>query len=55
MSNPSRRRSIASMLTWMNVLVSGIALILAYVSFFGYNLFTYREAAVTTFQVRRKL
>ncbi|MGA8729430.1 MAG: ATP-binding protein [Terracidiphilus sp.] len=46
MSNPSRRRSIASTLTWMNVLVSGIALILAYVSFFGYNLFTYREAAV---------
>ncbi len=48
MSKPSRPRSIASMLTWMNVLVSGIALMLAYVSFLGYTLFTYRQTAVNS-------
>ncbi|MFZ0746252.1 MAG: CHASE sensor domain-containing protein, partial [Terracidiphilus sp.] len=48
MSKSPRRRSIASMLTWMNVLVSGIALILAYVSFLAYNLFAYRQAAVNS-------
>ncbi len=48
MSKSSRPRSIASKLTWMNVLVSGIALILAYVSFLGYTLFTYRQAAVNS-------
>lgn len=48
MSKTPRRRSISSMLTWMNVLVSGIALTLAYISFLGYNLFAYRQAAVTS-------
>jgi signal transduction histidine kinase len=48
MKLPSRRRSIASMLTWMNVLASGIALMLTYVSFLGYNLFSLREAAISS-------
>jgi signal transduction histidine kinase len=41
-----RRRSIAARLTWMNVLVSGAALLLAFVSFFTYNLISFRGAAV---------
>jgi len=43
-----RRRSIASMLTWMNLLASGIALMLVYVSFLGYNLFSLRDAALAS-------
>jgi signal transduction histidine kinase len=34
------------MLTWMNVLASGIALILVYASFLAYNVFFLREAAI---------
>ncbi|HLY42237.1 MAG TPA: ATP-binding protein [Terracidiphilus sp.] len=48
MSKTPRRRSISSILTWMNVLVSGIGLLLAYISFLGYNLYAYRQAAVVT-------
>lgn len=43
-----RRRSIAARLTWMNFFVSGIALLLAFVSFFAYNLLTFRQAAVNS-------
>lgn len=43
-----RRRSIASMLTWMNVLASGVALMLVYVSFLGYNLYSLRVAAIAS-------
>jgi len=48
MKTSSRQRSIAARLTWMNVLVIGIALILAYVSFFAYNLIAYREATINS-------
>jgi len=41
-----RPRSIAARLSWMNALVSGIALMLAYVSFLAYNLVTSRQAAI---------
>jgi hypothetical protein len=41
-----RRSSIAARLTWMNVLVSGIGLVLAYFSFLAYDLFVYRQACV---------
>jgi signal transduction histidine kinase len=41
-----RRNSIAARLTWMNILVSGIALLLAYVSFLAYDLYVYRQAAI---------
>jgi signal transduction histidine kinase len=37
---------MASMLTWMNVLASGIALMLVYASFLAYNLYSLREAAI---------
>jgi methyl-accepting chemotaxis protein len=43
---PARPRSIAARLSWMNALVSGIALLLAYVTFLGYHLVTSRQAAV---------
>ncbi len=45
---PTRRRSISSRLSWMNALVSGVALLLAFVSFLAYNLLGYRQAAVNT-------
>ncbi|MDR3752711.1 MAG: ATP-binding protein [Terracidiphilus sp.] len=48
MKLPSRQRSIASMLIWMNLLASGIALMLVYVSFLGYNLFSLRDAAIAS-------
>jgi signal transduction histidine kinase len=44
--SPVRSKSIATRLSWMNLLVSGVALLLAYVSFLAYNLVTYREAAI---------
>lgn len=46
MRQPDYRRSIASTLTWMNVLTSGIALTLVYASFLAYNLYSYRTAAI---------
>ncbi len=45
---PSHRRSISVRLSWMNALVSGVALLLAFVSFLTYNLLAYRQAAVDT-------
>jgi signal transduction histidine kinase len=46
MKSPARPRSIAARLSWMNALVSGIALLLAYVSFLAYNVVTSRQAAI---------
>jgi len=46
MKSPVRRSSIAARLTWMNILVSGIGLFLAYVSFLAYDLYVYRQASV---------
>jgi signal transduction histidine kinase len=46
MKSPFRRSSIAARLTWMNILVSGIGLLLAYVSFLAYDLYVYRQASV---------
>jgi len=46
MTRTSRSGSIAVRLSWMNVLVSGIALLLAYVSFLAFDLVTSRQAAI---------
>src|SRR6202021_2517931 len=46
MKQPSRQPSIATTLSWMNVVASGIALMLVYASVLAYNLFAIREAAV---------
>jgi len=40
------RHSIAATLTLMNLLVSGIALILVYITFLAYNLLSFRQAAI---------
>lgn len=45
----SRARSIASTLTWMNILTIGVALILAYVSFLAYSFYSYRAAAIRSY------
>jgi len=42
-----RTRSIATRLYWMNALVCGIALVLAYVAFLAYNLVSSRQIAVS--------
>ncbi|MGB6692330.1 MAG: ATP-binding protein [Terracidiphilus sp.] len=55
MTPASRRRSIATTLTLMNALVSGIALILVYVSFLAYNLLSFREAAVRNLSAEAKI
>jgi signal transduction histidine kinase len=44
--NKPRPKSIAARLSLMNVLVSGIALSLAYISFLTYNLVSSRQAAI---------
>jgi signal transduction histidine kinase len=45
-TSPSRTRSIAARLSWMNLLASGVALLLAYVSFLAYELVATRQAAI---------
>jgi len=42
----ARPKSIAARLSWMNALVSGIALLLAYVSFLAYNVVASRQSAI---------
>lgn len=44
--SPVRRSSIAAKLTVMNILVSGIGLLLAYFSFLGYEVYRYRQSSV---------
>ncbi|HEX4757845.1 MAG TPA: ATP-binding protein [Terracidiphilus sp.] len=46
MSDSHRQRSIASTLTWMNILTIGIALILVYASFLAYNLYSIQASAI---------
>src|SRR5690348_5184492 len=46
MRSPARTRSISGRLYWVNALVGGVALLLAYVSFFAYNLVVSRQSAV---------
>lgn len=46
MSPSSRPRSVATRLSWMNLLVSGVALVLAYVSFLAYDVVTSRQLAI---------
>jgi signal transduction histidine kinase len=43
-----RTRSITARLYWLNALVCGIALILAYIAFLAYYLVTARQAAINT-------
>jgi signal transduction histidine kinase len=55
MNVPSRQRSIAAKLTWMNVLVSGIALILVYLSYLAYNVYSFRNSAIESLSVEARI
>jgi len=46
LTRPFRTVSIAARLSWMNLLVSGVALLLAYLSFLAYNFVSNRQAAI---------
>jgi signal transduction histidine kinase len=50
-----RRHSISRKLTWMNMLVSGAALLLACLSFVAYDLTSFRSAIVGNLLVRSKI
>ena len=47
--------SISERLTWMNMLVSGIALLLACLAFMGYNLITFRRSAVENLSTQAQM
>jgi len=52
---PARARSITARLYWINALVSGLALVLAYFAFFAYNLLVSREVAVNNLTSEAKI
>jgi signal transduction histidine kinase len=55
MKSASRQRSIAAKLTWMNILVSGIALILVYISYLAYDVFSFRNAAIESLSAEARI
>ncbi|HEX3968736.1 MAG TPA: ATP-binding protein, partial [Edaphobacter sp.] len=50
-----RDRSIAQRLTWMNMLVCGVALVLACAAFIGYDMITFRIARVTNLSMQARI
>ncbi|MBV9484203.1 MAG: HAMP domain-containing protein [Acidobacteria bacterium] len=50
-----RKQSIATRLTLMNLLVSGVALLLACVGFFAYDQFAFREGLVRTLSAQAQI
>src|SRR5580658_8320990 len=51
----TKDRSIAQRLTWMNMLVSSVALVLACAAFIGYDLATFRNARVDTLSMQAQI
>ena len=51
----TRDRSIAQRLTWMNMLVCGVALVLACTAFIGYDMVTFRIARVTNLSMQAQI
>ena len=47
--------SISKKLTWMNMLVSGIALLLAGVAFVAYDLITFRESLIANLSIQARI
>jgi signal transduction histidine kinase len=47
--------SISKQLTWMNVLVSGAALLLACAAFFAYDIITYRESLIRNLSIQAQI
>jgi signal transduction histidine kinase len=50
-----KQYSISKKLTWMNMMVSGIALLLACVAFFAYDLYTFRASIVRNLSVQTQI
>lgn len=51
----TKDRSIAQRLTWMNMLVCGVALVLACTSFIGYDLATFRATRVSNLSMQAQI
>jgi signal transduction histidine kinase/DNA-binding response OmpR family regulator len=51
----TKDRSIAQRLTWMNMLVSSVALVLACAAFIGYDLATFRAARVSNLSTQAQI
>src|SRR5258708_14874030 len=51
----SRDYSISKKLTWMNILVSGAALLLACAAFFAYDWFTFRATTVRNLTIQAQI
>jgi signal transduction histidine kinase/DNA-binding response OmpR family regulator len=51
----TRDRSISQRLTWMNMLVSSVALVLACAAFIGYDLITFRMARVSNLSTQAQI
>jgi signal transduction histidine kinase/DNA-binding response OmpR family regulator len=51
----TKDRSIAQRLTWMNMLVCGVALVLACSAFIGYDMVTFRIARVANLSMRAQI
>jgi signal transduction histidine kinase/CheY-like chemotaxis protein len=52
---PTKDRRIAERLTWMNMLVCGVALLLACAAFIGYDLVTFRTARVSNLSTQAEI
>jgi hypothetical protein len=50
-----RDYSIPQKLTWMNMLVSGTALLLASAGFFAYDLYTFRTSTVHNLEIQAQI
>src|ERR1700722_14277074 len=55
MLRPIRNASIAKKLTWMNMFVSGAALVLACASFIAYDMVTFRQAVVRNLSTQAQI
>src|SRR5580704_1857656 len=50
-----QEHSVSRKLTWMNMLVSGTALLLACAAFIGYDMLTFREATVRNLSMQAQI
>ena len=55
MPRPTQNASIAKKLTWMNMFVSGAALVLACASFIAYDMVTFRQAVVRNLSTQAQI
>src|SRR6202167_5194970 len=55
MPHPIQNASIAKKLTWMNMLVSGTALLLACAAFIGYDMVTFRQTMVRNLSTQAQI